>query len=135
MESSNTLHGKVALVTGGAARLGAATVRHLHTAGADVVIHYRSSSNAAESLRDELNGVRPDSAAVVQGDLNNPQSWTHLIDAVLTFAGRLDILINNASSFYPTPIDNATLEQWDDLFGSNARAPFFLAQAAAAGTS
>ncbi len=125
------LQGKVALVTGGAARLGAATVRRLHASGARVLIHYRSSAAAAEALRDELLATRDGCAATIQGDLNEPASWPRLVDAAVDFGGGLDILINNASSYYPTPIGTATIEQWDDLFGSNARAPFFLAQAAA----
>lgn len=128
---ADELDGKTALVTGGAARIGAMTARKLHAAGARVVIHYRRSAGPAEALRDELNATRPGSAASVQGDLNEPPSWPLLIAAAIDFGGGLDVLINNASSYYPTPIGEATVAQWDDLFGSNARAPFFLAQAAA----
>lgn len=131
MEASKALDGKVALVTGGAARLGAAIVRRLHAAGARVLIHYRSSAAPAEALRDELLAKRPESAALVQGDLIDPQSWPRLVAAAERFGGGLDVLINNASSFYPTPVGEATVAHWDDLFGSNARAPFFLSQAAA----
>ncbi|MCB1801097.1 MAG: pteridine reductase [Gammaproteobacteria bacterium] len=131
MNAGKDLDGKVALVTGGAARLGAAIVRRLHAQGARVLIHYRSSRAPAESLRDELLQQRPDSASLVQGDLIDPQSWPHLVAAAVEFGDGLDVLINNASSFYPTPVGKATIEQWDDLFGSNARAPFFLSQAAA----
>ncbi len=131
MASSENLHGKTALVTGAAARLGAATVRHLHSAGARVVIHYRRSAAPAAALRDELLCARPGSAAIAQADLNDPASWPRLVEAAVGFGGGLDILINNASSYYPTPLDTATLGQWDDLMGSNARAPLFLAQAAA----
>jgi pteridine reductase len=131
LQSSNPLAGKTALVTGGAARLGAATVRSLHAAGANVVIHYRSSSARAEALRDELLALRAGSAITVQGDLLDAASWPALVDATCGFGGGMDILINNASTYYPTPIGTATTTQWDDLFGSNARAPFFLAQAAA----
>ena len=131
MESSEHLQGKTALVTGGAARLGATIVRHLHAAGARVVIHYRSSVSPAQSLRDELLSSRAGSAAIAQADLNKPTNWTPLIEATMGFGGRLDVLINNASAYYPTPLQGATLEQWEDLIGSNARAPFFLAQAAA----
>lgn len=131
MQASDTLTGKTALITGAAARLGATTTRCLHAAGANVVIHYRSSADKAEALCDELLALRADSATTAQGDLLDPQSWPQLVDAAVAFGGRLDILINNASSYYPTPIDNATIDQWDDLFGSNARAPLFLAQAAA----
>lgn len=131
MDEPGQLHGKTALVTGGAARIGAATASMLHAAGADVVIHYRSSAAAAEALCRDLDARRPGSCYTVQADLLDPASWTVLIDAATAPNGRLDILINNASSYYPTPVGSATLEQWDDLFGSNARAPFFLAQAAA----
>ena len=131
MKQSEDLQGKTALITGAAARLGAATVRHLHAAGARVVIHYRRSSTAAEALRDELLSLRAESATTVQGDLLDPESWPRLVGHAVEFGGGLDILINNASSYYPTPVATATAAQWDDLFGSNARAPFFLAQAAA----
>jgi pteridine reductase len=130
LQQSDTLQGKTALITGGAARLGAATARRLHATGARVVIHYRHSAKAAEILRDELLAIRPNSAAVVQGDLNDPSSWPRLVAAAVEFGGGLDVLINNASSYYRTPLAEATTAQWDDLFGSNARAPLFLAQAA-----
>ena len=128
MRQTTELQGKTALVTGGAARLGASIVRHLHAAGARVVIHYRKSAGSAAALRDELLAIRGKSATTAQADLNDPLSWPRLINDTLGFAGGLDILINNASSYYPTPLDEATTEHWDDLFGSNARAPFFLAQ-------
>ncbi len=131
MKQSNELQGKTALVTGGAARLGAATVRHLHAAGARVMIHYRSSAGPAHALCDTLNGMREGSADTVQGDLLEAGTWPQLVDATIAFGGSLDILVNNASSYYPTPIGTATPAHWDELFGSNARAPFFLAQAAA----
>lgn len=131
MESAQPLRGRTALITGAAARVGAAITHRLHALGARVVIHYRRSAAPAEALRDELSALRADSAISVQGDLLEPASWPHLVGAAVDFGGGLDILINNASSYYPTPLGEATLEQWDDLFGSNARAPFFLAQAAA----
>ena len=131
MHSSEALAGKTALVTGGAARLGAATVRALHAAGANVVIHYRQSADRAEALRDELLAIRKDSATTVQGDLLDPGSWDGIVAATIAFGGGLDVLINNASRYYPTPLGEATLANWHDLFGSNAMAPFFLAQAAA----
>lgn len=124
------LRGKTALITGGAARLGAMIVRYLHKAGADVVIHYRRSSQPAEALSQELCAERSGSAITAQGDLIDPASWPKLIEACSGFTGHLDVLINNASTYYPTPVGEATITQWDDLFGSNARAPFFLAQAA-----
>jgi len=131
LEPSDCLQGKTALVTGASARLGAATVRRLHAAGARVMIHYRRSAAPAEALCGELLARRAGSAATVQGDLRDPGTWPRLIEAARAFGGGLDMLINNASSYYPTPVDQATIADWDDLFGSNARAPFFLAQAAA----
>jgi pteridine reductase len=131
MQPSRALVGKTALVTGGAARLGAEIARHLHAAGAHVLIHYRSSEGPALALAEELCGRRPDSATVVQGDLLDPASWPALVGRCVATTGRLDVLVNNASTYYPTPVGSATLDDWDDLFGSNARAPFFLAQAAA----
>jgi pteridine reductase len=125
------LAGKTALVTGGAARIGAATLSRLHAAGARVVIHYRNSAGPAEALCDEFSARRPGSAITVRADLNDSDSWQGLVDTTLDFGGALDILVNNASSYYPTPVGSATPEQWDDLFGSNARAPFFLSQTAA----
>jgi len=95
-----------------------------------VVIHYRNAAAPAEALRDELLAKRPQSATLVQGDLIDPASWPRLIKAAVAFGGGLDILVNNASSYYPTPVGQASIGQWDDLFGSNARAPFFLSQAA-----
>ena len=95
-----------------------------------MVIHYRNAAAPAEALRDELLAKRPQSATLVQGDLIDPASWPRLIKAAVAFGGGLDILVNNASSYYPTPVGQASIGQWDDLFGSNARAPFFLSQAA-----
>jgi len=122
---------KVALVTGGAQRIGAQIVRTLHGAGMKVAIHYHASGVAAEQLAAELNAVRPGSAVTVRGDLDDAAAQSGLIAAVSARCGRLDALVNNASRFYPTPLDTATAAQWDELMGSNLRAPFFLAQAAA----
>ena len=130
MRHTDILNDKVALVTGGAARLGAMIARYLHAAGARVVIHYRNSAAPAEALAAALCADRPHSATTVQGDLLDDASWPRLIDACISFGGGLDILINNASSYYPTPVGEATPAQWNDLFGSNARAPYFLAQTA-----
>jgi len=96
-----------------------------------VVIHYRNSADRAQALADKLNAQRADSASLLQGDLSDMQRVPQLIDELLAARGQLDILINNASSYYRTPMGTATQEQWDDLFASNARAPFFLSQAAA----
>jgi pteridine reductase len=97
----------------------------------DLLIHYRHSRSPAEALRYELEARRPDSIRLVQADLRDPESYQHLVDATVAFRQRLDLLINNASSFYPTPLADATQAQWDDLVGSNLKAPFFLSRAAA----
>jgi pteridine reductase len=131
LQPGNDLTGKTALVTGGATRIGAATVRLLHAAGANVAIHYRSSAAAAEALCGELEAARTGSCLPVQADLLDPASWAHVVAEARQLGGRLDVLINNASTYYPTPVDEATQDQWDDLFGTNAQAPFFIARAAA----
>jgi len=120
----------VILVTGGARRVGAAIARRLHAAGRAVAIHYRSSADEAEALAQELNAVRASSAHTFPGALEHDDTPTALVNAVLAHFGRLDGLVNNASAFYPTPIGETTAAHWDDLFAANARAPFFLAQAA-----
>ena len=125
------LKGKVALVTGSARRVGAVTVKALHAAGATVVVHCRNSSKDAKSLSNVLNQVRPNSCFIEQADLLDVNYFSTLIDSIIKKVGRLDILINNASSFYPTEIGKITEQQWDDLIGSNLKAPLFLSQAAA----
>jgi pteridine reductase len=125
------LRGQAVLVTGGARRVGAALVRALHGAGANVLVHYRSSSGAAIALAEELNRVRANSIATHRADLLEQSAPDELLAATLGAFGRLDLLINNASTFYPTPIGSITVEQWDDLIGSNLKAPLFLSQAAA----
>jgi pteridine reductase len=127
-----SLDGKVVLITGGARRVGAAISRRLHGAGANLVVHYRSSAAEARALQRDLTQARAGSVVLVQGDLLKPGNLTGLIkDAVKAF-GRLDNLINNASSFYPTPISEINEKAWDDLIGTNLKAPLFLSQAAAA---
>jgi len=130
MTSPNTLNGKVVLITGAARRIGAAIATKLHQNGANVAVHYRDSSTDAEMLVDRLNGERPDSAATFQADLNDTDALPGLIDSVVNWHGALDILVNNASSFYPTPPGEITEAHWDDLIGSNLKAPLFLSQAA-----
>jgi len=124
------LKGKVALVTGSARRIGAVTVRTLHQAGATVVVHYRSSSTEAEKLAQELNDLRPDSCYLQQAELADIEQLKQMIENIVKQLGRLDILINNASSFYPTPLKTITEADWDKLMGSNLKAPLFLSQAA-----
>lgn len=127
----NPLHNKTALITGGARRIGATIGRALHARGMNLALHYRSSVAEAEKLRDELNIQRPNSILLLQGDLLNTVHLPGFIERIIDRWGRLDLLVNNASSFYPTPLDKATETQWEDLMGSNLKAPFFLAQAAA----
>ncbi|MEE9325881.1 MAG: pteridine reductase [Cocleimonas sp.] len=125
------LKGKVALVTGSARRIGAVTVRKLHEAGATVIVHYRNSSEDAEKLSTELNKIRPQSCFLQQADLSKISNLTTLFDNIIQQTGRLDILVNNASSFYPTPLGEINESHWDDLMSSNLKAPLFLSQAAA----
>ena len=126
------MQGKTVLVTGGAKRVGAAISRRLHAAGANIVLHYRSSGREALDLRGELNELRPDSVAAFQADLLDLAALRSLVDRVIERFGRLDVLVNNASSFYATPLAEVNERQWHDLLGTNLRAPLFLAQAAAA---
>lgn len=122
---------KVALITGAARRIGAVIARRLHAGGYQLALHYRSSQAEMDALLAELNGVRPGSAIALQADLAEFDRLPELVAKTVAHFGRLDALVNNASGFHPTPIGTATPTQWDDLFASNARAPFFLAQAAA----
>lgn len=122
---------KCALVTGGAKRLGAETIRLLHQAEYRVIIHCRSSRQAADELAKELNQQRSDSAKVIQGELNDETIYGTLIEQAYLCWQRLDVLVNNASSFYPTPIGRITPNDWNNLINSNMKAPLFLAQAAA----
>lgn len=122
---------KVVLVTGGAKRVGAAICRRLHAQGAKLVIHYRSSLDEARALQLELNDNRPNSASLAQADLLDIDLLPELIDKTVKRYGQLDALINNASSFFATPLGACTVEAWHDLVGSNLMAPLFLSQAAA----
>lgn len=123
------MHDKAVLITGAAQRLGARIARTVHAEGANVIVHYRGSADSAHELCEELNQQRKESARAVQADLNVMDDIARLAQQATLCFGRIDVLVNNASSFYPTPIGEATLEQWDDLMGSNLRAPFFLSQA------
>ncbi|ADE10410.1 pteridine reductase [Sideroxydans lithotrophicus] len=125
------MQGKTVLVTGGAKRVGAAIVRRLHAAGANVSIHYRDSLHEAMALCDELNEKRADSACTVQADLLDIASLPRVVEETLREFGQLDALVNNASSFYHTPLHEIDEQQWNDLLGTNLKAPLFLAQAAA----
>ena len=130
-EPREPLRGRAALVTGAARRIGAEIARALHTAGADVVLHYRSSAEEAAELARSLNAVRSRSAVTLRADLLDTERIATLVDGAAAAFGRLDILVNNASSFYPTPIGTVGERDWDSLVGSNLKAPLFLAQAAA----
>jgi pteridine reductase len=124
------LAGRWALVTGAAKRIGAAIARKLHEAGANIAIHYFSSAEAADVLAAELDQRRRGSALTAGADLRDIAALERMLRSVLERAGRLDVLVNNASNFYPTPIGSITDEQWHDLVDSNLKAPLFLAQAA-----
>ncbi|MET0807929.1 MAG: pteridine reductase [Pseudoxanthomonas sp.] len=121
----------VALVTGSARRIGAAIARRLHGEGYDLALHYRDSAAEMQVLAAELESARPGSVLTLQADLAQFDRLPELVASTVGRFGRLDALVNNASSFQPTPIGSATPQQWDELFAANARAPFFLAQAAA----
>ena len=116
---------KTALITGAAHRIGAQISQTLHKNGFDVIIHYKNSKTAAESLANELNQIRKNSAKAIQADLNDMNSLDKLAQSIKT----LDLLVNNASVFYPTPINTSTLEQWNEVINTNLTAPFFLATA------
>lgn len=125
------LAGQWILITGAARRIGACIARELHMAGAAIAIHYRGSAADATALADELNAQRSGSALIVHADLLDTPRLAGLVAEVVAQTGRLDTLINNASTFYPTPLDELTEEHWDDLLGTNLKAPLFLAKAAA----
>jgi pteridine reductase len=131
IERSQRMAGRTALVTGGARRIGAGIVRALHGAGANVVIHCHRSLPAARALAAELETARPDSTAVITCDLLDTEALPALISEAREHFAALHLLVNNASTFYPTPLGGITLAQWDDLLGTNLRAPLWLAQAAA----
>ncbi len=129
MESK--VQGKVILVTGGAKRVGAAICRGLHATGARIALHYRSSAQEAQVLQAELQAERPGSAKSFQADLLDHQALSRLVQETISHFGRLDALVNNASSFFATPLDEINEQHWHDLIGTNLKAPLLLAQAAA----
>jgi pteridine reductase len=126
---NNPANHRVALITGAAVRLGATTARLLHQHGYNIIIHCNKSITDAESLSNELNQQRENSTMVLQANLSDMNAVAELGQQSIAQWGRLDVLINNASAFYPTPLAELTQAQWDELFASNARAPLFLAQA------
>lgn len=129
--SNAPLTGKTVMITGGARRIGAELTRTLHGAGANVVLHYWRSGDEAAALAKQLNAARAHSVQLVQANLLETGRLPALLERALGAFGRLDVLINNASSFYPTPVGEITAEHWDDLLGTNLKAPLFLSQAAA----
>jgi pteridine reductase len=128
---AGALDGKVVLVTGGARRVGAAICRRMHAAGASVLVHYRASALEANALQVEFDARRGGSVALGQADLLKLSAVAKLVEAALEQFGRLDAVINNASSFYATPVGEISEQAWDDIVGTNLKAPLFLAQAAA----
>jgi pteridine reductase len=125
------LQGRTALVTGGARRVGAAIARRLHAAGANVVLHYRGAEAEAVKLEAELNAARAKSAARVKAELLAPIAPRALVSAALESFGRLDLLVNNASSFFPVAVGAIEASHWEELVGSNLKAPLFISQEAA----
>ena len=125
------MEGKVVLITGGAKRVGAAICRRLHKAGASIMLHFRSSAGEARLLQAELNHLRANSVALIQADLLDVAKLPSLAEQTVQTFGRLDALVNNASTFYATTIGEIEVEQWNDLIGTNLQAPLFLSQAAA----
>ncbi|HEY6281158.1 MAG TPA: pteridine reductase [Burkholderiales bacterium] len=124
------MQGKVVLITGGARRVGAAICRNLHAHGASIMVHYRSSAKEARALQAELNLKRTDSVALIQADLLNLPMLPNLVGDTVKRFGKLDVVINNASSFFPTAVGDINDKAWDDLIGTNLKAPLFLSQAA-----
>lgn len=122
---------KTILITGGAKRVGAAICRLLHAEGAELMIHYRSSTLEARALQTELNLARPNSVEIIQADLTDIDNLPALVSKTVKRFGKLDVLINNASSYYSTELGSINEENWQDLMGSNLKAPLFLSQAAA----
>jgi pteridine reductase len=127
----SALSGQTVLITGAAKRIGAALARAFHAEGAQVAIHFHGSAAEAHALSDELNRNRPDSVTAIGADLLDVNVLAGIVEQTVKTFGRLNVLINNASTFYPTPIGEITPAHWDDLIGTNLRAPLFLAQAAA----
>jgi pteridine reductase len=129
--SSLPLQNQWALITGAGKRIGACIARTLHEQGMNIAIHYRGSAKDAEALAKDLNAARADSAITLQADLLDTECLAGLVGKLISQTGRLDLLLNNASTFYPTPLDEVTETHWTDLMGTNLKAPLFLAQAAA----
>ena len=125
------MEGRIVLVTGGAKRVGAMICRRLHKAGASIMLHYRASAGEARLLQAELNHIRPKSVALIQADLLDVAKLPSLVDQTVQTFGRLDALVNNASTFYQTAIGEIGIDDWTNLIGTNLQAPLFRSQAAA----
>lgn len=130
MSNRKSLVGRTALVTGAARRIGAEIARQLHAEGARVALHFRGSRDEATALKNELNALRDDSAEIFAADLLLTERLPELVGHVVDWSGGINILVNNASSFYPTPMGEISESDWTDLLGSNLKAPLFLTQAA-----
>ncbi len=130
MPEPDPVTNKVVLITGAAHRIGAETARHLHAAGMNIALHYHRSARRADVLAESLNQQRPNSVKLIQGDLLNLNDLTRIVEEAAIGWQRLDVLINNASTFYPTTVGETTEAQWNDLMETNLKAPFFLSQAA-----
>jgi len=128
MKTAMVLENKTVLVTGGARRIGASIVRQYHRSGARVFIHYRHSTDEAQQLAEELNAMRADSATAVHADLLDSNAPAKLANTLVSQAGALDVLVNNASEFFATPFGKISEHDWDQLINSNLRAPLFLCQ-------
>lgn len=128
---ANSLSGKVILVTGASQRIGECIVRTMHSEGMNIILHYRSSRDAAKKIQQELNAQRDDSVILIQADLSETSKISEMLREAVKGWGRIDAIVNNASSFYPTPVGEITEKNWDDLISSNLKAPLFLSQAAA----
>ena len=120
---------KFIFLTGGAKRIGKTTCKHFHDEGFNIIFHYNSSETEAKAIMNELNAIRKDSCFILQADFNDKGSVAKLTNGVSKITDSLDILINNASSFYPTPLEEASLDEWNDLIATNASTPLFLTQA------
>ena len=130
MNNKNNTEKKYALITGAAKRIGASITENLHTKGFNVGIHFNSSSNDAKNLCNKLNSLRKNSAKIFQGNITKSEGIDLLYKEFFKWSGKIDLLVNNASSFYPTPLGEINDENWDDLIGTNLKGPLFLCQAA-----
>jgi pteridine reductase len=122
----NSFASPVALITGGAKRIGAEITKQLHVAGFNVVVHYHESADTAKQLTTQLNQQRNNSAICIKANLNNHVDIKLLVESSLSEWNRINLLVNNASTFYPTPVDSVTEQDWNDLINVNVKAPYFL---------